>query len=59
VCEAAKAVGVKTVKISVNGIGQGKESAIRSVHAAGITITEIEDNTPIPHNGCKPQKKPR
>lgn len=60
--EAAKAamdMGLKSVKVFVNGTGQGKETAIRSIAAAGLVITELNDVTPLPHNGCRPPKKPR
>ncbi len=60
--EAAKkamALGLKSVKVFVNGTGQGKETAIRSLAAAGLKITELNDITPLPHNGCHPPKKPR
>ncbi|WEK82889.1 MAG: 30S ribosomal protein S11 [Mycoplasma sp.] len=60
--EAAKAaidMGLKSVKIFVNGTGQGKETAIRSIAATGLVITELNDVTPLPHNGCRPPKKPR
>lgn len=52
-------MGLTTVKVRVNGIGRGKEVAIRSLQTAGLSITEIDDVTPIPHNGCRPPKKPR
>lgn len=55
----AMALGLKSVIISVNGTGKGKDTAIRSLQAIGLEITEIRDVTPIPHNGCKPPKKPR
>jgi len=51
--------GLKRVKLFVNGPGQGRESAIRSIHNAGIIVTEIVDVTPLPHNGCRPPKKRR
>lgn len=60
--EAAKkamVLGLKTVKVYVNGVGQGKEAAIRSLASAGLKITELNDVTPLPHNGCHPPKKPR
>lgn len=60
--EAAKkamTLGLKTVKVYVNGVGQGKEAAIRSLASAGLKITELNDVTPLPHNGCHPPKKPR
>jgi small subunit ribosomal protein S11 len=53
------AQGITSVKIYVNGTGQGKDTAIRSIQALGLQITELADVTPIPHNGCKPPKKPR
>ena len=53
------ALGLKSVKVYVNGTGQGKETAIRSLAAAGLQITELNEVTPLPHNGCHPPKKPR
>ena len=44
--------GLKKVKVFVKGPGNGRESAIRSIHNAGIEVTEIIDVTPLPHNGC-------
>lgn len=57
--KAAMLLGLKTVKVYVNGTGQGKETAIHSIAAAGLKITELNDVTPLPHNGCHPPKKPR
>jgi small subunit ribosomal protein S11 len=51
--------GVKEVEVFVKGPGAGRESAIRSIQAAGLTIRAIKDVTPIPHNGCRPQKRRR
>ena len=51
--------GVKEVEVFVKGPGAGRESAIRSIQAAGLTIRSIRDVTPIPHNGCRPQKRRR
>lgn len=51
--------GMKEVEVFVKGPGAGRESAIRSVQAAGLTIRAIRDVTPIPHNGCRPQKRRR
>lgn len=51
--------GVKEVEVYVKGPGAGRESAIRAVQAAGLTIRAIRDVTPIPHNGCRPQKRRR
>ena len=51
--------GLKEVEVFVKGPGQGRESAIRSLSQAGLTITAIKDVTPIPHNGCRPPKRRR
>lgn len=56
--EQSTTAGVKSVKVSVKGVGAGREAVIRSFIAKGIEITEISDNTPVPHNGPK-QRKPR
>lgn len=55
----AKEIGLKEVEVYVKGPGFGRESAIRAISAAGLTITAIRDLTPIPHNGCRPKKKRR
>jgi small subunit ribosomal protein S11 len=52
-------LGMRNVEIYVKGPGSGRESAIRAVQAVGFNITVIKDNTPIPHNGCRPRKKRR
>lgn len=52
-------LGLKEVEVWVKGPGQGRESAIRSLQQAGLTITVIKDVTPIPHNGCRPPKRRR
>ncbi|QYJ67265.1 30S ribosomal protein S11 [Flavobacterium litorale] len=51
--------GLKKVKVYVKGPGNGRESAIRSLHNGGIEVTEIIDVTPLPHNGCRPPKRRR
>ncbi len=58
---ARKAVehGMKTVEVTVKGPGSGRESAIRALQAAGLSISVIRDTTPIPHNGCRPPKRRR
>ena len=55
----AMELGLKKVKVYVKGPGNGRESAIRSIHNTGIEVTEIVDVTPIPHNGCRPPKRRR
>ncbi|MBI5873293.1 MAG: 30S ribosomal protein S11 [Candidatus Omnitrophica bacterium] len=55
----AKDVGLVEVEVYVNGPGSGRESAIRALAAAGLTIRLIKDVTPVPHNGCRPPKRRR
>lgn len=55
----ASEAGLKKVKVYVKGPGAGRESAIRTLHNAGIEVTEIIDVTPLPHNGCRPPKRRR
>ena len=57
--KAALDLGVQKVDVEVKGPGPGRESAIRSLQVAGLEIISIRDVTPIPHNGCRPPKKPR
>jgi small subunit ribosomal protein S11 len=51
--------GMKSVEVYVKGPGAGRESALRSLQAAGFNIVMIKDVTPIPHNGCRPPKRRR
>ena len=51
--------GLRRVRVFVKGPGAGRESAIRSLHNAGIEVMEIIDVTPLPHNGCRPPKRRR
>ncbi len=55
----AKELGLLSVEVFVDGPGSGRESAIRALVAAGLTVTSIKDVTPIPHNGCRSRKKRR
>ena len=57
--KAAVDNGMKTVEVNVKGPGPGREAAVRSLQTAGLEITVINDVTPIPHNGCRPPKRPR
>jgi small subunit ribosomal protein S11 len=52
-------LGLRKVKVFVKGPGAGRESAIRTIHSAGIEVLEIVDVTPMPHNGCRPPKRRR
>lgn len=56
---AAAEMGMKKVEVFAKGLGSGRETAIRSLQTAGLEITSISDVTPMPHNGCRPPKRPR
>lgn len=55
----AMSIGMKEVKVKIRGPGAGRESAVRGIQSAGLMITEIEDATPVPHNGCRSRKRRR
>ena len=57
--KVAMEAGLRKVKVYVKGPGNGRESAIRSLHNSGVEVTEIIDVTPMPHNGCRPPKRRR
>ena len=57
--KAAYDMGMRNVEVFAKGLGSGRETAIRSLQTAGLEITTIYDVTPIPHNGCRPPKRPR
>lgn len=57
--EKAAKCGVKEIEVRVKGPGSGRESAITALQTAGMTVKQIEDVTPIPHNGCRPRKRRR
>ena len=57
--KVAHEAGLRKVKVYVKGPGNGRESAIRSIHNLGIEVSEIIDVTPMPHNGCRPAKRRR
>ena len=57
--KAAMDAGVVKVEVFVKGLGGGRETAIRSLQSVGLEITAINDETPVPHNGCRPPKRPR
>ena len=57
--KAAMEQGMKLVEAHVKGPGSGREAAIRSLQAAGLEVNMITDETPIPHNGCRPPKRRR
>ncbi len=57
--EKAAKCGVKEIEVRVKGPGSGRESAITALQTAGMSVKQIEDVTPIPHNGCRPRKRRR
>ena len=57
--KAAMEHGMHKVAVFVKGPGSGRETAIRSLQAAGLEVSSIQDKTPIPHNGCRPKKRRR
>ncbi len=57
--DTVRAMGCKQLDVRVKGPGSGRESAIRALQAAGISVKSIRDVTPIPHNGCRPPKRRR
>ncbi len=57
--KSAYEAGLRRVRVFVKGPGNGRESAIRTIHNNGIEVIEIVDVTPIPHNGCRPPKRRR
>ncbi len=57
--KAAMDAGVQKVEVEVKGPGPGREAAVRSLAVAGLDVISIKDVTPVPHNGCRPPKKPR
>jgi small subunit ribosomal protein S11 len=55
----AKRMGMREIEVHVRGPGSGREPAVTSLKANGLTISAVEDHTPIPHNGCRPRKRRR
>ena len=59
VARRAQEYGMSRVDVFVKGPGQGRETAIRTLQAAGLEVVNIKDRTPVPHNGCRPPKRCR
>jgi small subunit ribosomal protein S11 len=57
--QVAVSHGMREVEVRVKGPGAGRESAVRALESAGLTVTSISDVTPVPHNGCRPRKQRR
>jgi small subunit ribosomal protein S11 len=56
---AAQEQGIKNLDVRIKGPGPGRESSVRALASLGIRINSISDVTPVPHNGCRPQKRRR
>lgn len=56
---AIKKYGLSEVKVTIKGPGAGRNAAVKGLDSAGIRVTSLADATPVPHNGCRPRKKPR
>ena len=54
--DQAKDYGLREVDVFIKGVGSGREAAVRALHAQGLEVLSIKDQTPIPHNGCRPKK---
>lgn len=59
VLEALKEVGLKEVNVFIKGVGGGREGAIRAFNTNNVQVLSVKDETPIPHNGCRPPKRRR
>lgn len=57
--EKASKFGVVEAIVIIKGVGMGRRSAVQGLRSAGLIITSLSDKTPVPHNGCRPRKKPR
>lgn len=57
--KVAMASGMRDVEVKLKGPGAGREPAVRGLQSAGLNVTVISDNTPVPHNGCRPRKRRR
>lgn len=57
--KAAMGYGMKEIEVNLKGPGAGRESAVRGLLSAGLTVTTIKDTTPVPHNGCRARKRRR
>ena len=57
--EVAMNHGMRSIQVNLKGPGSGRESALRALQSAGLSVTAIRDVTPIPHNGCRPKKRRR
>lgn len=59
VAEQIKETGLREVSVFVQGVGSGRDSAVRALNANGFSVLSIKDTTPLPHNGCRPPKPRR
>ncbi len=57
--KAAYELGMRTVEVNINGVAPSRDTALRSLISGGLEVTTLSDVTPVPHNGCRPPKRPR
>lgn len=57
--KAAYDLGMRTVEVNINGVAPSRDTALRSLISGGLEVTTLSDVTPVPHNGCRPPKRPR
>ena len=57
--KAAYELGMRSVEVNINGVAPSRDTALRSLISGGLEITALSDVTPVPHNGCRPPKRPR
>jgi len=57
--KAAYDLGMRSVEVNINGVAPSRDTALRSLISGGLEITALSDVTPVPHNGCRPSKRPR
>ena len=57
--KAAYDLGMRSVEVNINGVAPSRDTALRSLISGGLEITALSDVTPVPHNGCRPPKRPR
>jgi small subunit ribosomal protein S11 len=57
--DKARRFGVSEASVIVKGVGMGRKAAVKGLRTAGLVITSLSDHTPVPHNGCRPRKRPR
>ncbi len=57
--QKARKIGMSEIEVHVKGVGSGRESAVNGLVSTGLRVTAVDDHTQVPHNGCRPSKRPR